>query len=779
MSILPIRTSRTGAILALILFTALTASKAHAATGDKLPDRILGQVGYTRGGANQVGKNGLNTPSGLAIDASVTPNRLYVADTLNNRVLAWGNVSTFLNGGPASKVFGQPDFVHGDCQYGNNRMCGPVAVAVDSSGNLYVADASNNRVLEYDDPFNTDTVTDRVFGQSDFNNNACNFPAIGASSLCGPRGVGVDAAGHLYIADTGNSRVLEFDTPLTDLVAERVFGQGGSFTNNICNQGNTNPTADTLCNPEGLAIQGTKLWLADLSNSRVLEYDDPIGTNNTTADAVIGQANLTSRGCDNGGISASALCSPTGVAIDSSNNLYVADWGNARVLLFLSPLTTNHVADKVIGQGGSFSNGNCNRGPGGVGYLPTAAGLCQPNGVAVDADNNLYVADRRDNRVTQYTNPVSHDVVADKVFGQPGFGVDGANVTSRPDLNAPAHIAVDLSATPNRIYVVDTENSRVLAWNNIATFTSGSAANLVLGQNDFVQSDCRRAGNGAVTANGLCHPRGIAVNSATGDVYVADTDNSRVVEYDAPFSNDTVADRVFGAADLTSLGCQGASAQSLCQPYGVALDTGGHLWVADTYYNRVMQYDAPMVSATAAKVFGQGNNFSASSCNQGNSAPAPGRLCYPHDVALDANWNLFVADYGNNRVLEFDTPLGAGGDKLADHVFGQGGSFTTSSCNKSGINKYVMCQPGGLDVDGSGNLWVADTANDRVLRFNSPLSDQAADTVIGQTGFTTNNCPRVASADSLCQPDDVAVDANGNVFVGDHDFNRVLEYDKP
>ena len=135
---------------------------------------------------------------------------------------------------------------------------------MDGSGHLYVADNENNRVLEYNAPLSNSTAN-TVFGQGgDFTSNDCDFDAVDSSSsnidLCGPAKVATDAAGNLYVADFGNERVLEYNTPLTTgVTAETVFGQGNSFASDACDFDVAVPgiatdgsTANDLCDPKGL-----------------------------------------------------------------------------------------------------------------------------------------------------------------------------------------------------------------------------------------------------------------------------------------------------------------------------------------------------------------------------------------------------------------------------------------------------------------------------------------------------------------------------------------------
>ncbi|HEX8703603.1 MAG TPA: hypothetical protein VF815_32505 [Myxococcaceae bacterium] len=132
---------------------------------DNVGDLFLGQTQPVYNAVNLLDGRALNTPDGIALDTSVTPPRVYVADTLNSRVLAWADASAFASGAPADKVIGQIDFNRGVCNatgVNSSSLCSPRAVEVDATGNLFVADTGNHRVLAFLSPFTTDLVADRV-----------------------------------------------------------------------------------------------------------------------------------------------------------------------------------------------------------------------------------------------------------------------------------------------------------------------------------------------------------------------------------------------------------------------------------------------------------------------------------------------------------------------------------------------------------------------------------------------------------------------------------------
>ena len=289
-AIVPLTRLVRSAIAAVVLLASIS-TLAMARQGDLTADRVLGQFDFTHNGTNILTNAGLSTPAAVAVDRSVVPNRLYVADMGNNRVLGWHSVDALKNGATADLVIGQQDFLSSIAQCRNAAvngatLCSPSAIAVDGAGNLYVVDQGNNRVLEYNNPFTTDTLPDLVFGQNgSFTSSGCNLGgSITDATLCNPTGVAVDTAGNVYISDWDNSRILEYDSPLvTDTHADMVFGQGGKFNSGVCNNGGVAPPPSVQSRSVGGRCGRQPLYASDSFNWRVLDYNDPLA-GNTTAD---------------------------------------------------------------------------------------------------------------------------------------------------------------------------------------------------------------------------------------------------------------------------------------------------------------------------------------------------------------------------------------------------------------------------------------------------------------------------------------------------------------
>ena len=592
-----------------------------------------------------------------------------MVDQGNNRVLGYTSAPAFRNGAQADIVIGEPDFYS---QFppgvlpAASDLNNPMSVAADPGGNLYVSDFGNNRVLEYDAPFLSGYVAgqpaNRVLGQKDLTTvgpptNFCQSTQTpSADDLCGPTGLASDAQGNVYVTDSGYNRVLIYLNPTTpsggtpgkpgsagDATADVVFGQNNSFTAAIGCYSDTGPpiSASTLCIPwnlvGGLAVSPTgDLFVADAYNARVLRFNSPLGPGNsepgagdTTADLVIGQRNFDSAlQCSRHRRSnASVLCYPQGVSVDPSGNLYVAD--ATRVLEFnASSLHGTPKADRVYGQK-SFTADSC--GP------PTAKDLCTPMLPATDSAGALYVPDWINNRVMAYDAPLSSPM-ATRELGQVDFTHSAMNFPTARSIQYPGAVTTDQAG---HLYVAD--YTRVLGWQNATGFANGQPADLIIGQPDFYDTKCHYLYR---LVSGL---------------------ESR------PPPPESVSDHKF-----------------VCSPGGMATDGSGNLFVSDSPNNRVLMYADPFAACggvfpcvgQAPKVLVAG----AAKCK-----PGPDTVCDPEQLAIDKQGNLWVADYGNSRVLLFDhgalsgVAIGKHPRAVAALVIGQGPSgdeFRSSKCDE-------------------------------------------------------------------------------------------------
>jgi hypothetical protein len=272
----------------------------HYSAGSTTADRVYGQLGNFRNGSSYAAVVSAATlwwPSGIAPDSS---GGLYVQDTQNNRVLHY-------HGGSwnADRVYGQNgSYTTGSQNLGGvsatslSLVGGAFGVAIDGGGGLYVTD-DMHRVLHYPPG---STIADRVYGQlGDFTASLSNNGGLSADSLSAPRGLAVDAADGLFIADQRNNRVLHY--PHGSTTADVVYGQGGSFSSSVANLGGVGPSS--LNHPFAVSVDSAGgLYVADQGNIRVLHY--PAGS--TVADVVYGQGgSFTSNTVDLGGVTASSL----------------------------------------------------------------------------------------------------------------------------------------------------------------------------------------------------------------------------------------------------------------------------------------------------------------------------------------------------------------------------------------------------------------------------------------------------------------------------------------
>jgi sugar lactone lactonase YvrE len=209
---------------------------------------VLGQANFTTSTCSTT-QSTFHNPTRLTFDKS---GDLWASEAASNRVLEF--TPPFTNGMNASLVLGQSDFTSNTAATTATGLANPIGVAFDSAGNLWVAEYYNCRAVEYVPPFTTGMAASVVLGEPDFTTANC---ASGSASATGNvAGVAIDSSGNAYVSDFGNARVLEFSPPFSSgMAASVVFGQS-DFTGSSCNQGGTAGAA-TICAPEGLAIDIT------------------------------------------------------------------------------------------------------------------------------------------------------------------------------------------------------------------------------------------------------------------------------------------------------------------------------------------------------------------------------------------------------------------------------------------------------------------------------------------------------------------------------------------
>lgn len=742
--------------------------------------RALGQPDLRENGLNMVRGLELHTPSGVALDSRNGQLHLFISDTRNSRVLAWQDVHSYQNGDAPVLILGQPNpQASAPLGIGVKGFNTPFGLAVDSTnGNLYVADYGDNRVLRFPDPFANPTriEPDAVYGQPDFTPRTASPTA--KNTLNKPGAVAIDSAGNLWVADTGNNRVVRFSSAVLNSVtppdADIVIGQQ-DFSSRGANHSSSAVSGSGFDAPTGLAFDSqNNLYVADFNNTRVLKFAAPLSPSipDPTAVALWGEGDFKSRGVPPQA-SSSTMNGPLGIAVDS-NNLYVAAAADNRIIVF--PLAGG-VATNLLGQTDfSSTTANANAAP-----MASPNSLAAPADVKVDSSGNLYVADTGNNRVLSFPAGTKS---ATQVWGQTDFVSNGPNQVKPGSINSPFKIAIDYSKAPFALYVSDTNNNRVLIWKDSVRFRTGDPADMVIGQPDLrtAVANVDTKGSQIPSQTSLSGPAGIAVNPGDGSLYVADSRNNRVLHYPRPVgqSGRITPDAVLGQVDFASSASAGVNASSMNSPGGLAIGPNGDLFVADTGNNRVLEFPSGSgTGAAAIRVYGQPNNFSS-------IAPGPGQvsaqtLSAPLGVYVDQSYNLYVADTGANRVLIFpNTQAAPTAGMTAAFVIGSG-SFD----NSTGSQGAALKSPTDIVLDSNVNIYVADAGNNRVLVFPSlvflPVAGAAANAVVGQqtlSGTSPNwdATNGTATPESLYAPLGLYMDRQDTLYVGDTGNSRVVQF---
>ena len=380
---------RTASLVSLVLcwIAPLTARNLET---HQAAEVVLGQTDFTTK-VPSFSATGLVVPGSIAIDP--TTGKVFVSNA--ESVLRYGSATSLASGSAAEAILGQDDFSGSETGTGANRFGGSVyGICVDRFGRLWVADRTNHRVLRFDNASNlaSGASADRVLGQINFFTNASAFSAT-AMNL--PRSVSMDPAGTLWVADSGNHRVLGFRNAAglgSGSAAEIVLGQ------TTFNAQTSGLTQDKFNDPSGVfADSEGDLWVSDSGNRRVLRFASvtsyAANTTGPNATAVIGQADFTSSAQ---GVSANRIGFHYPVALDNQGNLFVPAITHSRVLVFPNArsILSGGTASVVLGQPDFVTSAPLDP--------PTARSLSGPTGVAFDADWNVWVADSSNSRVLRF-----------------------------------------------------------------------------------------------------------------------------------------------------------------------------------------------------------------------------------------------------------------------------------------------------------------------------------------------------------------------------------------
>ena len=415
---------------------------------------------------------------------------------------------------------------------------------------------------------------------------------------------------------------------------------------------------------------------------------------------------------------------PQKVAVDSSGNLYIAVSGANQVWV----VNSSGNITQVIGNGSSGYSGD--------GGPASSARLFGPGGVAVDSQGNIFIADTYNNRIRKVASGVITTIAGNGTFGDSGDGGTAINAT----VGQPTGITVD---SHGNVYFVDNYYYYYYAFPRIRGISTAGYIITVAGSTAGFSGD----GGSTTSAQLSPNPGGIAVDS-NGSLYIADTHNCRIREVSGGIIN-TVAGN--GACAYSGDGGN-ATAASLNLPGDVMVDTGGNLYISDSENNRIRKVAGGVITSIAG-------NGTDSYGGDGGPATAA-EMSQPSGVAVDSGGNLFIADPGNNRVRE----VSAG---IMNTVAGNG---TLQAGGDGGIATNArLSYPEKVAVDSSGNVYIADTNNNQIRKVSAGVITTIAGN--GTSGYSGDG--GAATSAQLSNPYGIALDSSGNLYIADA-FNCVI-----
>lgn len=591
----------------------------------------------------------LNWPWGLALDGS---GNLYIAEFRGHRirkVTPSGVIATFAGTGVAG--FGGDGGPAAAAE-----ISSPLYMAISSSGDVFVT--ANGRVRRISSNGIISTYaggTCCVLGD--------NGPALEAY-VANPSGIALAPDGTLFVSEILGYRVRKIapNGLITTYAGTGVSGLGGD---------GGPATSAQFGSPMGLALDAVgNLYIAESGGYRVRR----VSTDGTTS-TVAGGGTRTVDGVPATSAGITFLGAPTDVAIDANGNLYIAG-GQLQVV------DTNRIIRRLVVRGPRE----------GEPYFAISANIKRPQSVAVDAAGNLYVADTLNHRIKKVarsgliSNFAGNGVAASTGDGGTALGAS---------LNAPAGFAIDVW---RNVYVSESAGHRVRRVDPsgvITTFAGTGVAGL--------QGD-----NGAATSAQLTAPSALAVDRS-GNLYIVETQNHRIRRVSTTGMISNFAGT--GVAGFSGDGAQATSAM-LHSPSGVGVDSSGTVWIADTNNNRIRRVAANGVITTVV-----GTGVAGFAGDGGVAANA--QLSQPTGITFDTRGGVYISDTGNSRIRKLNT---AG---LINTVVGSGAVGFAGDDSRA--RSAALNTPLGITTDVQGNLYIADQGNDRVRRVTNIFEHSAFD----------------------------------------------------
>lgn len=625
-----------------------------------------------------------------AMDFDYDGSHFVVADANQHRILIWNSLPTSPTQ-PADLILGQTSLVGKDANGGGavgaSTFNAPRGIRL-AGGKLIVADTLNHRVLIWNAVPTENVGADVVLGQGDFISNTKNAGGISASSLNSPYHIEL-ADSKLLVADTSNNRVLIWNNFPTQnqAPADVVLGQSLFSTATVNNGG---LSAKSLRSPAGLYYHDSKLYVADLTNNRILIWNTLPVANFAAANLVLGQSLFTT---STAGATSTSMTGPSRIQV-IEGKLVISDSGNNRVLFYSDvPTASGAAASIVVGQ--PTMTDSLLRNPN------KALGMVNVTGVATDG-TRLVVADKGKNRVLIWNSmPSSSDQEPDVILGQANLNTyTRAPSPTASSMTNPHGVLI----VGDKLYLADSGNNRILIWNSWPT-VNNQAADVVLGQTLMTTNT---ANNGGVSATSLSSPFGLSSDGTR--FLVSEWGNNRVLMWNSlPAVNATPADVVVGQPNMASNTNNngGVSASSMWQPYQARI-FDGKLFVADKSNSRLLIFNSiPTTHGAAADVVVGQSNMTSNLLHQGTGEIGDSTLSSPMDMFVDSG-KLHILEDISNRILVFDSVPMANDSKAV------------STMGSSTLTTYVPADPKGFGwpnamVTTADKLIIADYINGRIL----------------------------------------------------------------